>query len=263
VRKNFKTVTFLVAASALAFTACVKSEDKPAQFKMPNFELPKEYQDVMRAIEAAKTCKTADSEIPEFEEASKNTIQISDQVDLQDVQYVSCNGEVDTKDHRVVKDLSEIVTVAPDSEFGSELTKASISNLSTCSEKMTSDAKDYADTIELPDGDGSKTTKPLPVLTPRISPKGELKISLTQSDIRIGVKLNVREGNNVLVIKYLGECLEHKEAQDKNSEPECLKYKELGHKSVLLQVSIKKNELPGTKKENVCSEKSNSQEKAQ
>lgn len=259
-RKNFKAVTFLVVASALAFTACVKSEEKAPQFKMPDTGLPKEYQDVLKAIEAAKTCKAADSEIPQFEEASKNTIQFNDQIDLQDVQYVSCDGKVLTKDHRVVKDLEKTVMISPDSEFGPELTKASISNLSTCAETLTSDVKDFADTIEIPDGDGNKSTKQLPILTPRISPKGEVQLSLTQSDLRIGVKLNVREGNNILVVKYLGECLEHKEAKDKNSEPECLRYKELGQKSVLLQVSMNKNELADAKKESVCSEKTKSQE---
>lgn len=265
----------LVIASGTFMLAC-SGDGSSSKKKSDDLQVSNVVQEVINRFNA---CDKPDVEQNISPTAIKNVVQIFDEIENADLQYVRCDGTVakeekgpvrrldflipnelpelgDKKDIKPVKEISETEKAEPSDK---EIHFAVIENERTCSSIIVPIKKDsklvdkptkILDLKELKDEEK-------PFMASAMLENGKLQFRISDSNLKLKNYLNVKDGNNVLKITFFGTCHEYKNSQSNSQEKDfenCLHADEIATKEVLLQVKVKRTEASGTFHYDICGE---------
>lgn len=241
---------FIILPIALLSLTTGCSLPEPKKIEVPDIVLSPEVNDFV-------TCDKKDSELPLHALESKDTFVIHDTIESQDTVQVDCDGKRNRVGIHPVRLLQKDLTLEAPEGLNEKVHFVHVENLRTCSlHKLTAQDEQLLDDLVIPVPDQD------PIIIPRqaesaAAHSGKLILRLSDNIFKWGYDINVHDQNNVLKIRYFGECLKYQEAsQDKNtSVAKCLEAELLLEKQILVSVQTKRPVIEGTKIENICTKK--------
>ena len=243
--RTFFSTVFIIGMS-LCLTNCRATTTETPE--VPDFKLPTDVQDILNKT---FTCDKKESEIPVSDEAEENLIVVKDKIESQDIEKIDCDGKVQ-KTHGPIRHLTQALSIDPPKIFADDVTFVKVENVRTCAIQAF-DAKESLSETTVTGEDGQ--TYQNPVLSSEADLDGKIRVLVDDSDVKLNLFTNVKDGTNLLKISYFGKCL--KKAPTTNEKPKseayhCQEAELLGTKEVLLKVEVDRPEIPGTQKHDWC-----------
>jgi hypothetical protein len=198
-----------------------------------------------------KTCNKKDSELAISDEAKANAMTIEDQIESQDIETTDCEGNIKNS-HGPVRDLDQVIAVTAPHAFADKVSFIRVENPRTCAIQSFDTSDKLGPTENKVDGEAPVVIGSSFSEADRL---GNSRIIVNDSDYKLILYLNVKDGANVLKISYFGKCLKYRENPDTRSKAEyylCEQAELLGTKDVLLTVHVDRPEIPGTKRVSTC-----------
>lgn len=232
-------------ATALIFAGTLFSACHPIpEFKTPDIPSPQ----ISLDQNTFMACNRKETEQPAVSsEVLQRKIVVEDEIATKDLEYIGCEGEVTSTGHGPERNLSKLITVKEPTDFSEPVQYVSVENFRTCA-VFTFDAKDK----------DHRRSKDFPWLS-YASRSGLAQIQLSDSEAKVNFYLNVRDGLNVLKIRYFGRCEKVRSPlapdTEKDSFINCEKGKEIGSQDVVLSVNVHRPEVSGKKQLKFCEKK--------
>lgn len=262
-RKEMGAVILIAAFSS--FIACTYSLPESRRIAMPDFKaepspnpIPGSISmpDFNVAMSKLLACDKKDADLPLSKFNNDSTVVLEDEIETQDIQSTDCDGKVDLR-HGPVKSFERFITFRPDSNLAGAINFIQIENLRTCASRLLNASEDQElEPEELENSDGTKVK--IPVWGSKVGISGRTDIHL--SDLAVSLSgnwpVNVRDGNNIVLVHYFGKCLKYNAKKIEGGDAEnCEVAEELGVKQVLIKLNIKRPEVGGVLKIDTCSKK--------
>ena len=151
-------------------------------------------------------CDKKDSEQPAVSsQVLANKSVIEDQIESKDLEYVNCDGKMIAELHGPVRKLEKSFEIAAPSYLIEPVKYVSIQNFRTC-------ATQVFDVSEKTFSEFSS-----------LDSTGKISVAVSDENMKMGIRLNVHDGANVLKIRYFGKCLKQKSEKDSAAKEDSYK----------------------------------------
>lgn len=231
-----------------ALTGCGGSKVNVPKYqapKMPDFSKLREL----------TTCSKKESEQTFSSEALANRVVIEDQIETKDIEYIDCDGKVTRRTHGPIGSVTKVLDLAPPQGLSEEINFVEIENQRTCVVIRADVVPDseLLDEIELPDG------KKLKIGTPftKVGRSGAIKLSITDTNLKLFNQLNVTDGANAVQVRYLGKCIEYRNDRDEKlgESRNCARADLISTLNLVIDLKISRPEVSGVHRVNQCKNK--------
>lgn len=192
------------------------------------------------------TCQRGEHQQPGVSsEVMARRLLIDDTIPSGEVEYLGCKGEVNRRTHGPQRALAKAIWIDPPTSLPDQVDYVTVENARTCA----SHAFEAQDAISAND-----------VLLPLLSVAdrtGRALLSVTDSNLKLNIRLNVADGLNILKVSYF-KCLvktSGPEPRRKFALPRCAQSKILGTQDVALQVNVKRPATAEIKRVPTCGTK--------
>lgn len=201
-------------------------------------EIMKPLLEAEKKLQELQICRTKEADQKISEAAEANAVALALTAKVQDTTYINCEG----KDLNVgqIQDESQGSVVITGPSVAKPITSVEISSDRTCA-KLESD-KVVADVKQTPD---------VPSLV--VEADGDVKVPVSNSNLKLGIAMNITEGKNLLKLKYFS-CTESIEGfgADGTISQVCTKKELVAEKEVVLNVTITKEVVEGNRRIEKC-----------
>lgn len=224
--------TLTLAACGVSKTE-VKTD--PIVISMPEIDV----NDILKGL---VTCQKESSTQDLSNVSASDLISITDTIAMQNFEVKDCNGKLIRQGTAPARELKQTIDLPKSNSLQGKLEFVEIKNDRTCKTLRVKVIKNgqYANYGLVQQADGTQYR--IEQMTTRSNEDGEMQILISDSNSLIGTShlLNVADGNNLISVKYYGECLESIEKPSANAGPEhnCKKGKEIGSQSFGINVQV-------------------------
>jgi hypothetical protein len=210
-----------------------------------------------KIIEQTKTCDNPVDSANLQKELLEGVMTIEDEISIKNIEHIDCQGNTFWKGRGPERHFRKSIEIAPPST--AETTKVNfvqIENTRTCTTQRISPADDTVfDQKEINLENGTKV--PVQISKTMANPKGSLKLMLTDSIYNDDANaLNIRNGENVITIKYYGKCIKFRENIEEKFDDayNCETAELIKTKEVYINIKINRPETNDSSKLVLCSQ---------
>ena len=222
---------------------------KAPDYKVPEVKAPNlsAYDDIIQKI---YTCNKSDQEMNLNLPRTDEDILVQDTIENKEIIQVDCNQVKKSLGVGPVRSFDHVMQLQPPIGLTEAVNYIVISNTRTCTEQRLDVVKKNTK-----DDDTVITTK---FEKSALAETGDIKLALSDFNIRLSqMFLNVRDGNNLISIKYYGKCIKYTDIPNTKfgDAYNCLEASLLAEKSFLLNVEINRPTVDGSIEKDTCYKK--------
>lgn len=251
---SFKKNLPLTIAAGLMLMLAISCQPKTRKLDINTMVDP----ELSKKINEVEMMKTCDNQLNTtiLANTMKDSVQtIEDEIASKDLEQTNCQGITTWKGHGPEKKLEKMIEVtSPITDESIKVNFIQIENTRTCTVQRITPADDIAfEAKETTLEDGTKV--PAQQHKTMANSKGNLKLVITDSILRADANsMNIRDGDNVIKIKYFGKCQKYKEilAEKYDDAFNCETAELIESKDIYINVVVKRPEVSGTNILKLC-----------
>ncbi len=220
----------------------------------PAIKLPNADEIVNDVLSGLKTCNRPDSELNLEQFGSQDRMVIRDRIETREIIEIGCDQKRKSRGKQPVRGFDQILNVEAPSDLAAEVSFVRVENLRTCADvavDATEDSNFEDQIIEIP---GQEPMRIPSLDMTMLGRSGKLKVQISDSDLKLGHSLNLRDHSNVIRIKYFGKCTRYKDKVDPKAgeSSNCAEAELLAERQFALQLQIERPEITEPLEKNVC-----------
>jgi hypothetical protein len=235
-KKSVLGIVILCGLSACGrSSAGTQTEFTPGKFEMPFPE----------------ACMKPEAEQTISPEAKQNAFLLEEEIEVQDMEYVDCDGKLLSKDHGPIRSFNRLVTVEAPASIAQDVTAIEIENPRTCMKvQATTEGANASGKVKVDDMTEVDLTKARAANSLTTFDKtGRLSLAVSDTPLQvIPWQLSLADGANAIQIRYYGRCLE----TQPDDKTKCARAELLATKEALLTLKLTHQEIPGVKPVRLC-----------
>jgi len=227
---------------------------KTPDFKTPDYKIPEVkvpglsgYDDILKTL---FTCNKSDQELNLDSPRNEADIIVQDTIENKEIIEVNCDQVKTSTGIGPVRYFDQVIDLQPPADLSEVINYVVIENPRTCSEQRLNTVKLNSDKND-------------PIIMSQLnqsflSETGVVKIAVSDFNIKLSqMFLNVKDGKNVISVKYYGKCNQYSDIKNVKSGDayNCLYANLLATKSFLLTVEINRPTVDGSQEKSICYKK--------
>jgi len=222
---------------------------KAPDYKVTKVKAPdlSAYDDIIQKI---YTCNKSDQEMNLNLPRTDADILVQDTIENKEIIQVDCDQVKKSLGVGPVRSFDHVMQLLPPTGLTETVNYVVITNARTCTDQRLDAMKANAK-----DDDLVMTTK---FEKSALAETGAIKLVLSDFEVRLSqMFLNVRDGNNLIWVKYYGKCLKYSDIPNTKSGDayNCLEAQLIAEKSFLLNVEINRPTVDGSQEKSICYKK--------
>lgn len=202
------------------------------------------------------TCNNQDFSKKLSEEIKNAGVVIEEEVANKNMEHLDCDGRVFWKGHGPEKFVRKVITIESSvKDPKAKINFISIENARTCIQQNISPADDkFFEPTESPKTSDANSSAKEPFKT-MVNSHGKLKLMITDSPyVTDANALNLRDGDNLVIIRYYGKCTKYKETINETwtDARNCETAEEIEHQEVYINLKVNRTDTDGTLQKKFC-----------